>query len=252
MVVVDERRDRPAGVGVTQLARSNSRSSSARGVDCEDDEEGAKAAATPTSVLVVEVVATELPLINQGNGLGLRLLASSTKCETELLNALFRDPNVHAAVFPLLTALALVLGMTLGTVVELLLLALIAELLLVLAMVLVVELLLALAVVEAGKAPARILGLSIPNMLSKALLALCGLGAASTVSSSDRRLAPVVVPVVPGVPIAGAIRSKDLLDSTFSNDCLDTPVPVPTPIRSYDFLSDTNRSSISIGRSGTK
>lgn len=67
-----------------------------------------RAAAAPASVAVVDVTVEE-DLINQGRGLGLRLRANSTKCETELLKAFFNEPNVHAAL-PVLAALALVLG----------------------------------------------------------------------------------------------------------------------------------------------
>jgi hypothetical protein len=90
MVVVDDRRecDPTVGVGVTQLVdRSLSSSSSDPSLRWES-----RAAATPDRVAPVYPV--EL-LTSQGNGLGLRLLASSTRCDIEFDSALFNEPNVH-------------------------------------------------------------------------------------------------------------------------------------------------------------
>lgn len=90
IVVVEERRecDPPAGVGVTQpVDLSLSSSSSEPSRRCES-----RAAAAPDRV---ELVYPAEPLMSQGNGLGLRLLASSTRCDIEFESALFNDPNVH-------------------------------------------------------------------------------------------------------------------------------------------------------------
>jgi hypothetical protein len=90
IVVVEERRewDPPAGVGVTQpVDRSLSSSSSKPSRRCES-----RATATPVRV---ELVYPAEPLMSQGNGLGLRLLASSTRCDIEFESALFNDPKVH-------------------------------------------------------------------------------------------------------------------------------------------------------------